>query len=337
MTHFPGITRRGLLASALAMTAGGSAMTHAVTEALAQSAYPDKPIRLIVPYAAGGGTDFFARAVGTAMSASLGQTLVIENRPGAGTIIGAEAAAKADPDGYTILLGDTSTYASNQGLYRKLPYNAQKDFAPITLTGRFAMVLLVNTDKLKVDSLQGLIDLAKKEPGKIDYASAGVGSPFHLATELLAQSAGIKLNHVPYKGAGPAVQDLVGGQIGMMLVDYATGRSQLTTKNIKAIGVSSAGQFSMLPDVPPISATVPGFEAWAWQGLSAPAKTPASAIKTINEAYAKAISDEGLKKKITDAGIDVLHSSPEEMAQYIASETAKWDKVIKAANIELQL
>ena len=213
---------------------------------------------MIVPYAAGGGTDFFARAVGTSMSNILGQPLVIENRPGAGTIIGADAVAKAEPDGYTLLLGDTSTYASNQGLHRKLPYNALKDLAPISLTGRFAIVLLVNTDKLKVNSVAELIELAKKEPGKIDYASAGVGSPFHLAAELFAQTAGLKLNHVPYKGAGPAVQDLVGGQIGMMFVDYATGRSQLANKNIKAIGVASPGAFSMLPGVPPIAATIPG-------------------------------------------------------------------------------
>lgn len=326
------ITRRVLIASALAVSA---ACVPGLANA--QSAYPNKPIRMIVPYAAGGGTDFFARAVGTSMSNILGQPLVIENRPGAGTIIGADAVAKAEPDGYTLLLGDTSTYASNQGLYRKLPYNALKDFAPITLTGRFAIVLLVNTDKLKVNSVAELIDLAKKDPGKIDYASAGVGSPFHLAAELFAQTAGVKLNHVPYKGAGPAVQDLVGGQIGMMFVDYATGRSQLSNKNIKAIGVASPGEFSMLPGVPPIAATLPGYEAWAWQGFSAPAKTSPDAIKTINAAYAKAVSDAGLKKKLNDAGIDVLHSSPEAMGKYLENETAKWDKVIKAANIELQL
>ena len=326
------ITRRVLIAAALVASAacvpGG---------ANAQSTYPNKPVRVIVPYAAGGGTDFFARAVGASMSSILGQPVVIENRPGAGTIIGAEAVAKAEPDGYTVLLGDTSTYASNQGLYRKLPYNALKDFAPITLTGRFASVLLVNTDKLKVNSVKELIELAKKEPGKIDYASAGVGSPFHLAAELFSQTAGVKLNHVPYKGAGPAVQDLVSGQIGMMFVDYATGRSQLSNKNIKAIGVASADEFSMLPGVPPIAATLPGYEAWAWQGLSAPAKTSPDVIKTINAAYAKAVSDPELKKKITDAGIDMLHSSPEEMSKYLESETSKWDKVIKAANIELQL
>ena len=191
-TYSLNITRRVVVASALV-----AAAACIPGLANAQSAYPNKPIRMIVPYAAGGGTDFFARAVGTSMSSILGQPLVIENRPGAGTIIGAEAVAKAEPDGYTLLLGDTSTYASNQGLYRKLPYNALKDFAPITLTGRFAIVLLVNTDKLKVNSVKELIELAKKEPGMINYASAGVGSPFHLAAELFAQTAGIKLNHIP--------------------------------------------------------------------------------------------------------------------------------------------
>ncbi len=187
------LTRRSMLTTAAAVLGASLA-----TPAFAQAAYPARPVRLIVPYAAGGGTDFFARLAATSMSATLGQQIVVENRPGAGTQIGAEAAAKADPDGYTFLLGDTSTYASNKSLYQKLNYDPQKDFAPISLTGRFAIVLLVNTDKLNVGSVKDLIEAAKKAPGSIDYASEGVGSPFHLAAELFAQSAGLKLNHVPY-------------------------------------------------------------------------------------------------------------------------------------------
>jgi len=269
------------------------------------------------------------------MSATLGQQIVVENRPGAGTQIGAEAAAKAEPDGYTFLLGDTSTYASNRSLYQKLAYDPQKDFAPISLTGRFAIVLLVNTDKLNVSSVQALIDAAKKAPGSIDYASAGVGSPFHLAAELFAQSAGIKLNHVPYKGAGPALQDLAGGQIGMMFVDFATARSQLSLKSIKAIGVCSPGEFYGLPGVPAVAATVPGFEAWAWQGFSAPVKVSPDIIAKLREAYLKAVNDPANKQKLIDAGIDPLQSTPQEMAAYVASETAKWEKVIKTAGIKL--
>lgn len=322
-------TRRALMTTAATAALGTS------LPAWAQGAYPARPVRLIVPYAAGGGTDFFARLVATSMGGTLGQPLVVENRPGAGTQIGAEAVAKADPDGYTLLLGDTATYASNRSLYQKLPYDPQKDFASISLTGRFAIVLLVNTDKLNVGSVKELIDAAKKAPGTIDYASAGVGSPFHLAAELFAQSAGVKINHVPYKGAGPALQDLAGAQIGMMFVDFATARSQLSLKSIKAIAVCSPAEFYGLPGVPAIAATIPGYEAWAWQGFSAPAKVSPEIIAKLHEAYLKAIKDPEIKQKLINAGIDPLQSTPAEMAAYIASETAKWEKVIKTAGIKM--
>ena len=323
------INRRTLVAGSIA---AGAAMT--ASSVFAQG-YPAHTIRLVVPYPPGGGTDFFARLVATEMGNSLGQTLVVENRAGAGTLIGAEAVARAQPDGYTCLLGDTSTYASNRSLYAKLPYDADKDFAPITLTGRFAIVLLVNTDKLKVNSVKELIEAAKKSPGAIDYASAGVGSPFHLAGELFAQASGVKITHVPYKGAAPAIQDLVSGQIGMMFVDFATARGQLAMKQIKAIAVASPGAFAGLPGVPPVSADVPGFEAWAWQGFAAPAATPKDAIEKLNAAYVKAVNNAEIKQKLIGAGIDPLQSSPADMAAYIKSEAAKWEKVIKTAGIKL--
>ena len=325
----PTFSRRSFLAAAATFGAGVAA-----SDSFAQN-YPSRPIKLIVPYAAGGGTDFFARLVATSMSAALGQPLVVENRPGAGTQIGAEAAAKADADGYTILLGDTATYASNRSLYQKLSYDPQNDFAPISLTGRFAIVLLVNTDKLNVSSVPELIEAAKKAPGSIDYASAGVGSPFHLAAELFAQSAGIKINHIPYKGAGPALQDLAGGQVGMMFVDFASARSQLNLKSIKAIAVCSPEAFYGLPGVPAVAATVPGYEAWAWQGFSAPAKVSSDIVARLRDAYLTAVNDPDVRQKLIAAGIDPLQSTPEDMARYIASETAKWDKVIKTAGIKM--
>jgi tripartite-type tricarboxylate transporter receptor subunit TctC len=320
------VSRRSFVAGAIAAAAA--------TPAFAQN-FPSRPVRLIVPYPPGGGTDFFARVVSTAMGQSLGQTIVVENRPGAGTVLGAEAVARSTPDGYTFLLGDTSTYASNRSLYQKLPYDAQKDFAPITLTGRFAIVLLVNTDKLSVRSVKELIAMAKKTPGTIDYASAGVGSPFHLAGELFAQASGVKINHVPYKGAAPAVQDLVSGHIGMMFVDYATARGQLGLKQIKAVAVASPGEFSGLPGVPPVAADVSGFEAWAWQGFAAPAATPKEIVATLNAAYLKAASDADIRQKLVGAGIEQLQSTPEQMADYIRSESTKWEKVIRTANIKL--
>jgi tripartite-type tricarboxylate transporter receptor subunit TctC len=321
--------RRHLVAGALALGVAGVVRT-----ARAQSAYPNRPVHLIVPYPPGGGTDYFARLVGAAMAPPLGQSVIVENRPGAATIIGAEAVARAAPDGYTILLGDTATYAANKSLYQKLPYDPQKDFAPITLTGRFAIVLLVNTNKLKVGSMKELIEAAKRAPGTIDYASPGVGSPFHLATELLASAAGIKLNHVPYRGVAPALQDLAGGQMGMMFVDFASARSQLATQGIKALAVASAGEFAGLPGVPTVAASgFPGFEAWAWQGFVAPAATPADVIAKLQASYVAAIRDSEIVAKLTGAGIDILQSTPAEFAAYMRSETEKWDKVVKAANI----
>jgi len=303
--------------------------------ARAQS-YPTRPIHLIVPYPPGGGTDFFARLVSAAMGESLGQPIVVENRPGAGTNIGAEYVAHIEPDGYTFLLGDTATFAANKSLYQKLSYDPDQDFAPISLTGRFAIVLLVNTDKLPLGSVAELIALAKKDPGKIDYASGGVGNPFHLASEMFAQAAGIKINHVPYRGAGPALQDLAAGQVGMMFVDFATARGQLSNKQIKAIAVASPGEFYGLPGVPPVARDVPGYEAWAWQGFVAPVKTKPDIVARLREAYLKAVNDADIKQKLIGAGIDPLQSTAPEMAAYMRSESAKWEKVIKTANIKVE-
>lgn len=304
------------------------------TPATAQSAYPNRPVRLVVPYPPGGGTDYFARLVGAAMGDALGQSVIVENRAGAATIIGAEAVARAAPDGYTILLGDTATFAANKSLYQKLPYDPQKDFAPITLTGRFAIVLLVNTNKLKVASLKDLIEAARRAPGTIDYASPGVGSPFHLASELLAGAAGIKLNHVPYRGVAPALQDLAAGQMGMMFVDFASARSQLATPGIKALAVASPTELTGLPGVPTVAASgFPGFEAWAWQGFVAPAGTPADIVGKLNATYRAAVKNPEIVAKLNGAGIDVLQSTPAEFSAYMRSETEKWEKVVKAANI----
>jgi tripartite-type tricarboxylate transporter receptor subunit TctC len=325
-------TRRTILGG---LAAAGSASLLCSLPAHAQ-AYPSRPVRLVVPYAAGGGTDFFARLVASEMSERLGQQIVVENRPGAGTNLGAESVAKAEPDGYTLLLGDTATFATNRTLYQKLTFDPYKDFSPISLTGRFALVLLVNTNRLKVGSVQELIAEAKKAPGKLNYATPGLGSPFHLATELLAQQAGAKFTHVPYRGAAPAVQDLVAGQVDMMFIDFATARSQLSGGPIKAIAVASPGAFSGLPGVPAVAADFAGFEAWAWQGLVAPANTPAEIITKLNQTYRAVVAKPEVREKLTGAGIDVLQSSPAEMAAYIRDEGAKWEKVITTAGIKLE-
>jgi tripartite-type tricarboxylate transporter receptor subunit TctC len=325
-------TRRSILSK---IAAASAATALSPWSAFAQSGYPSRPVRVVVPYAAGGGTDFFARLVFAAMGDQLGQQFVIENRPGAGTNIGAEAAARAEPDGYTLLLGDTATFSTNRTLYKKLNFDPYKDFSPISLSGRFALVLLVNTNKLKVGSVQELIAEAKKEPGRINYGTPGLGSPFHLATELLSQATGIKLTHVPYRGAAPAVQDLVAGQVDMMFIDFATARSQLSGP-IKAIAVASPGAFAGLPGVPPVAADVTGFEAWAWQGIVAPAGTPPDIIAKLNETYRRVIGNAEIREKLMGAGIDVLQSSPSEMAAYMQEEGTKWERVIRTAGITLE-
>jgi tripartite-type tricarboxylate transporter receptor subunit TctC len=303
--------------------------------ASAQADYPSRPVRVTVPYAAGGGTDFFARLVFAEIGRQLGQQFVIENRPGAGTNIGAEAVARAEPDGYTLLLGDTATFATNRTLYARLPFDPYKDFSPISLSGRFALVLLVNANRVKAGSVRELVAAAKEAPGRLNYATPGVGSPFHLATELLSQAAGIRMTHVPYRGAAPAVQDLVGGQVDLMFIDFATARSQLSGP-VRAIAVASPGEFPGLPGVPPVAADHPGFEAWAWQGIVAPAGTPPAIIARLNEAYRRAVGNPEIRDKLVGAGIDVLQSSPDEMAAYIRQEGAKWETVIRTAGIKLE-
>ena len=302
----------------------------------AGQSYPSKPIRLVVPFPAGGGTDFFARTVGAKMSETLGQSIVIDNRPGGSTIIGAENVKGSAPDGYTVLLGDLGTYALNPSLFKKLPYDPANDFAPVTLTGRFVLTIAVNPSVLNVSSVRELIDAAKKEPGKIAYASPGTGSPHHLAMELFAKEAGIKLTHVPYKGAAPAVQDLLGGQVAVMPIDIAAGMPHIKSGKIKVIGTATPAAVAALPGVPTIaSAGFPGFEAWAWQGFAVPKGTPPEVIARLREGYIQAIADPAVRTKLVEAGIEPLQSTPQEMASYVSAETAKWSKVIKDANIAL--
>jgi len=306
------------------------------TSAVAQS-YPSKPIHLIVPYPAGGGTDFFARLVGMKMSELIGQPIIIENKPGAATNLGADYVAKAQPDGYTILLGDVATFAANQSLYKKLPFDPEKDFAPITLTARFVSVLVANPNKLKAQSVAELIAAAKADPGKIDIAHAGVGNPFHLAAVLFQQAANIKLNEIPYRGAAPAVQDLLAGTVPIMFVDYATARSHIAAGTLKALGVAALNERPELPGVPPVAASagLAGFEAWPWQGFVAPANTPPAVIAKLRETYVAAIADPVVRQKLVDAGTEVLQSTPQEFADYRRKEAAKWAEAIRKANIQL--
>jgi tripartite-type tricarboxylate transporter receptor subunit TctC len=325
-----------MLAVRTAVAAVALAAAFASSAAHAQ-VYPAKPVRLIVPYPAGGGTDFFARAVGAQLSQQLGQQIVVENRPGAATIIGAEAVAKSAPDGYTLLLGDTATFAVNPSLYKKLPYDPGKDLAPITMTGRFALLLVINPASIKAASVQDLVEDAKKAPGRINYASPGPGSPHHLAMEMFMQRTGAQFVHVPYKGAGPAIQDLLGGQVPLMFLDLATGAPQIKAGKLKALAVASDKRIAALPDLPTVAESgVPGFEAWAWQALAVPIGTPREIIARLGAEYRKAIGVPELRQKLIDAGIDPLQSSPEDASAYIRSESLKWSKVISDGRITVE-
>ena len=312
-----------------------AALALPATSAWAQ-AYPNKPVHLIVPYAAGGGTDFFARTVGAKLGEQLGQTIIVDNKPGAATIIGAEVAAKSAPDGYTLLIADSTTLAVNPSLYKKLPYDPAKDFSSVTLTARFAMVLVVNPNTSKATTVKEFIEEAKKDPGKISYASVGAGTTHHLTMELFQQRTDIKLIHVPYKGAGPAIQDMVGGQVPVMFVDLAAGGPMIKAGKLRVLAVASPKRIAALPNVPTFAEQgVAQFEAWAWQGLTVPAGTPKEIIAKLNAEYAKVVADPVIRQKLVDAGVEPVTSSPEEMNAYIKSETAKWAQVIKQSDIKI--
>jgi tripartite-type tricarboxylate transporter receptor subunit TctC len=320
-----------------AVVAGLSAAAMFASAAAQAQVYPAKQLRLVVPYPAGGGTDFFARTVATQMSAQIGQQIVVENRPGAATIIGAESVAKSPADGYTLLLGDTATFSVNPALYKKLPYDPQRDFSPVTLTGRFALLLVVNLTKLPVGSVNELLEQAKKAPGRIDYASPGPGSPHHLAMEMFKQRTGVQFTHVPYKGAGPAIQDLLSGQIPLMFLDLAAGAPQIRAGKLKALAVASDKRIVALPDLPTVGESgLPGFEAWAWQALAAPAGTPKDVVARLNAEFRKAIANPDIRQKLVDAGIDPLQSTPEDASAYMRSEAAKWAKVIADGGISVE-
>jgi len=330
----PSRTRRRILT--LASIPASAALALPTTSAFAQ-AYPAKAVRLIVPYPVGGGTDFFARTVGTKLGELLGQPVIVENKPGAATIIGAQSAATSPPDGYTVLVADSTTLAVNPSLYKKLGYDPVKDFSPVTLTARFAMLLVVNPTRTKVSTVKEFIEEARKEQGNTSYASVGAGTTHHLTMELFQQRTGIKLNHVPYKGAGPAIQDVAGGQVPVMFVDLAAGSPMIKAGKMRVLGVASPNRIAALPDVPTLAEQgIAQFEAWAWQGLVVPAGTPKDIIATLGTQYARAVADPGVRQKLIEAGVEPITSSPEEMSSYIRSETAKWAQVIKEGDIKVE-
>ncbi|CAG2149541.1 Bug family tripartite tricarboxylate transporter substrate binding protein [Cupriavidus numazuensis] len=326
-------TLRAASRSLAVLAATATLAVGAAAPARAADAWPSQPIRWVVPYPAGGGTDVVARTLGQAITPALGKQVVIDNRPGAATIVGADAVAHAKPDGYTVLTADTATLAANPSLYKKLPYNADKDFVHVGMIARFPLVL-VATPNFPAKTLKEVIEYAQKNPGKVNFASPGPGSPHHLAMELFMDQTHIKMTHVPYKGAAPAVQDLLAGQVDLMFVDLASGQQNVTAGKLRALGVATPKRLAMLPNVPTVAeGGVAGFEAFAWQGVVAPAGTPKPIVTRLNAELVKALKSPDVQKRMEGVGVEPVSSTPEEFAQYAHAEAERWGKLIKAKGI----
>lgn len=298
----------------------------------AQPVYPNRPVRLIVPYSTGGGTDIVARVVGQKLTELWGQAVVVDNRPGAGDTLGTALAVQAPADGYTLVMSSISL-AFDPAIYEHLPYDPVRDLAPVALVASQPNMLVVNP-ALGVTSIAQLIALAKAKPGAINYASGGVGSGPHLATELFDQMAGIKLTHVPYKGTGPALTDLLGGQVELMICVTASSAPLVKAGKLRALAVTGAQRSSFAPELPTIAeAGVPGYEFNTWYGIEAPAGTPRLVIARINADVVRAMQSPDVRARLVAQGLEPLTSTPEAFGALIAAEIAKWTKVARTIGI----
>jgi tripartite-type tricarboxylate transporter receptor subunit TctC len=307
----------------------------AATSALAQG-YPGKPLRILIAQAPGSATDVISRVVANRLSEALGQPIVIEAKPGAGGVLGTEAAARSAPDGYTLFMGNNSTHGSNPALYAKLPYDAVNDFAPISMVASVPYVLVVNP-AMPVSTVGELIAMAKSQPGRINYASAGNGSTHHFCGELLKSMAGIDLVHVPYKGSPPGVAAVVAGEVGLMFANLTDIGGQLKAGRLKPLAVTSTTRASQLPETPTLSeAGLPGFEILSWFALLAPAGTPAPIISRLHAETAKVLARDDIKSTLGAQGLNVASSTPEALAAHIKSEIAKFTRIAKAAGLKAE-
>jgi tripartite-type tricarboxylate transporter receptor subunit TctC len=294
--------------------------------------YPTRPVRVVVGYPGGGGADFFARAVTQKLSEALGQPFIVENRPGAGSNIGAEVVARSAPDGYTLLVMNIA-FAANPSLYAKLPFDPLKDFTPISQVASL-MNLLVVHPSVPVTSVKELIALAKSNPGKMNYASAGNGSSTHLAGELFKSMAGVQIVHIPFKGAPPAITAVLSGEVGMMFAAIPTALSQSKAGRLRALAVGAARRSSAAPGIPTIAeAGVPGFDVSSWVGMAAPAGTPRPIILKLNQEIVKVTRLPDVQEQLSREGAESISSTPEQFAALVRSEMAKWSKVVKQAGI----
>jgi len=297
--------------------------------------YPAKPITLVLAFPPGGPADILGRTIGKKAGELLGQTFVIDNRPGAGGNIAAESVAKAAPDGYTLLLGDQSSLVANASLYKKLGYDASRDFAPITFIGTQANILVVNPS-VPARTVSELIALAKANPGKLNFASGGYGVASHLSGELFKSRAGINIVHVAYKGTGPATQDLVAGHVQMSFPASTSVVGHIRSGAVRALAVTTAKRTAILPDIPTVAESgLPGFDLATWHGIVAPAATPKEILATLDRTIVAALHDPAVREALMKIGEDVVAGSQDEFAAFIKSETPKWRAIVKTSGAQL--
>lgn len=303
--------------------------------ALAQGTYPDQPVKWIVPYPAGGGTDTLARTLAEEMRSALGQPVVVDNRPGAATNIGADAVAKSKPDGYTVMSADNAMMAFNEHLFKKLPYSPAKDFTYIGSIARFPLALVVHPS-FPAGTFKQFLDYVRANPGKVNYASVGPGSPHHLAMEMFKYRTGTDMVHVPYKGAAPAVQDVVGGQVPVMFIDLPAGLGFIQSNKLRVLAIGTGKRSAVLPDVPTLAELgVTNADVFAFQGMVGPAGLPAPVVARLNQELNKALNNPAVLRKFTDFGMEPLTTSPDEFRSMARAESERWGPIIKATGIAL--
>lgn len=319
----------------------GMAVMALASASASADTYPSKPIKIVVPFAAGGTTDLLARAVGAELQKSMGQSVIVDNRPGAGGNVGADIVAKSAPDGYTLLMGTVGTHAINQSLYPKMPFDPIKDFAPVTLVAAVPNVLVVNKDfaeKSKITDIKSFTSYVKAHPGKLNMASSGNGTSIHLAGELFKTTTKTYMVHVPYRGSGPALTDLIAGQADLMFDNLPSALPFIKSGKLLALGVTSSKPSPALPGVMPLASAggeLAGFEASSWFGILAPAGTPKGIVSKLQQEISQSLSSPAVKEKMIGQGADPVGNTPEQFASHIQAETKKWEKVVKASGAKV--
>lgn len=313
----------------------GSLAAGILVAAQAFAAFPERPVTLVVPFAAGGSTDVVARVIAEKMAQDLGQQVIVQNVAGAGGSLGAGNVARADADGYTILMGTVATHALNPLILKNKPYDAEADFAPVSLLVLVPNVLVVNPE-LPAKSVEELLTLLKAEPDKWSYASSGNGTPLHLSGELFKSMAGVSMEHIPYKGSGPALNDVLGNQVSIMFDNLPSSSAHIKAGTLRALAVTTAERAPSFPEIPTMAeAGLPGYETYTWNALFAPKNTPKEVVDRLNASAVKAMADPGVAERMKEFSASIVASTPDELATHVKAEIAKWTPVVKDANVQM--